>query len=154
MESGRPSPSSNYDLPDLLLPSCTTVMTLVENEPGSGVRLEGRIRPINPTARAGRRARRIVFHSPDTVVLGGRFIRLRAIEYDLLKTLAMGFPDTVSGWRLLRATWGQHANGRFNYLKQYIQFLRTDVERNPSVPEVIITERGGGYRLAVPPTFY
>ena len=54
----------------------------------------------------------------------------------------------------MRATWGQHANGRFNYLKQYIQFLRTDVERNPSVPEVIITERGGGYRLAVPPTFY
>ncbi len=113
-----------------------------------------RDRPISVTVRPGRRARRIVFHSPDTVVLGGRFIRLRPIEYDLLKTLAIDFPNAVSGWRLLRATWGHHATGRFNYLKQYIQFLRTDVERNPSVPEVIITERGGGYRLAVPPTFY
>ena len=105
------------------------------------------------TVRPGRRARRIVFHPHDTVVLRRRYIKLSPTECDLLKAIAMSFPVAVSGRELLRATWGQHATSRLDYLKVYIRYLRSKLERNPSAPEVIIAEPGGGYRLTVPPTF-
>lgn len=107
----------------------------------------------SPTALPNRRLRRIVFHESNAVVLGGRYIRLSPMEYDLLKALAASYPNPVSSVGLLSYVWGRHASGRTNYLKLYVHYLRTKLERNPSSPKVIITERGHGYRLALPPTF-
>ena len=102
----------------------------------------------------GARARRIVFSSDGiTIGLAERSITLSPTEYDLLKTLATDFPNTVSSAELLRLTWGRHTIGRLNYLRLHIHYLRTKLEQEPSSPEVIITEQGNGYRLAVSPVF-
>lgn len=82
-----------------------------------------------------------------------RSVKLSPIEFDLLRVLAASYPNPVSSVRLLTHVWGRHAIGRTNYPKLYIHYLRTKLERNPSSPEVIITERHRGYRLAVIPTF-
>ncbi len=98
-------------------------------------------------------ARRLVFNSANTVAVGERHVKLSPTEYDLLKALAASYPYPVSSVRLLSHVWGQHAIGRTSYLKLYIHYLRTKIERMPSSPKMIITERGYGYRLAVPPVF-
>ena len=97
--------------------------------------------------------RRLVFNSANTVAVDERHVKLSPIEYDLLKALAESYPYPVSCRRLLSYVWGQHAIGRTSYVKLYVYYLRTKIERMPSSPEVILTEWGHGYRLAVPPTF-
>ena len=85
-----------------------------------------------------------------TVKIGKRTAKLSPLEFDLLVAVAEKFPEAVSYSELLESVWGDHALDHKNYLKLYVHYLRVRLEKIPSSPEIIVTERTRGYRLTVP----
>jgi two-component system KDP operon response regulator KdpE len=82
-----------------------------------------------------------------TVSIRGELVRLTATEYELLKILAQHAGKVVTQRQLLRDVWGPQAVDQSQYLRVYIAQLRKKLERDPSSPDLIITEPGVGYRL-------
>lgn len=82
------------------------------------------------------------------VRLGGEVVKLSPIEYSLLSHLARNAGRVVAHSALLEKVWGSEYTDATDYLKVYIQRLRVKLCDNSSVPNLIITERGVGYKLA------
>jgi two-component system KDP operon response regulator KdpE len=53
--------------------------------------------------------------------------------------------------QIMREVWGPAMEDETNYLRVYINALRKKIEGNPQMPELLVTEPGVGYRLAVSP---
>jgi len=51
---------------------------------------------------------------------------------------------------LLEKVWGEQYIEATDYLKVYIQRLRNKLERDPYAPEMLLTERGIGYKFVRP----
>ena len=82
-----------------------------------------------------------------TVEVDGERIFLTPLEYKLLSTLVQETGRVVPHQTLLRRVWGPQYEDRRQYLKLYIWYLRQKIEEDPASPELILTERGVGYRL-------
>ena len=82
-----------------------------------------------------------------TVSIRGEIVRLTATEYELLRILAQHAGKVVTQRQLLKEIWGPQAVDQSQYLRVYIAQLRKKLERDPSSPDLIITEPGVGYRL-------
>lgn len=80
------------------------------------------------------------------VSVQGQPVDLTPTEFELLVCLAENAGRTVTHERLLARVWGDEYVDT-GYVKRYIWYLRRKIERDPSNPEYIITERGFGYRL-------
>jgi two-component system, OmpR family, KDP operon response regulator KdpE len=57
------------------------------------------------------------------------------------------------GWlvtheELLRKVWGPEYTGDKAFVKLYVRYLRQKIEKDPGKPQLILTERGIGYRFA------
>ncbi len=76
----------------------------------------------------------------------GQPVDLTPTEFELLVCLAENAGRTVTHEQLLARVWGDEYVDT-GYVKRYIWHLRRKIERDPSNPEYIITERGFGYRL-------
>ncbi len=50
--------------------------------------------------------------------------------------------------RLLMHVWGHRGGGDRQLLKQLVHRLRTKLEIDPALPQVLLTEAGAGYRIA------
>ncbi len=74
-------------------------------------------------------------------------IFLTPLEYKLLAALVEEAGNVVPHETLLRQVWGQQHENQRQYLKLYIWYLRQKIEKDPSKPKLILTERGIGYRL-------
>jgi two-component system KDP operon response regulator KdpE len=85
------------------------------------------------------------------VRVSGEHVFLTPLEYKLLAVLVEQAGNVVPHETLLRRVWGQQHENRRQYLKLYVWYLRQKVEEDPSEPELILTERGVGYRLIAPP---
>jgi two-component system KDP operon response regulator KdpE len=85
-----------------------------------------------------------------TVTVDGERVFLTPLEYNLLTALIQEAGQVVPHATLLRRVWGPQCEDRRQYLKLYIWYLRQKLEANPAKPELILTERGLGYRLAAP----
>ena len=85
-----------------------------------------------------------------TVHVDRERVLLTPTEYQLLAVLAENGGRVVPHAELLRRVWGPQFEDRRQYLKLYIWYLRQKIERDPADPEIILTERGVGYRLAAP----
>jgi two-component system KDP operon response regulator KdpE len=83
------------------------------------------------------------------VTMAGRPVQLTPTEYRLLYTLARCANRVLSGQALLARVWGSEHRGDSDFLKTYVRRLRQKIEKDPSMPNYILTERGEGYRLAV-----
>lgn len=84
------------------------------------------------------------------VKLLGDEMKLSPKEFDLLEALSRRAGQVVTHRRLLLAGWNDPAvDGQ--YLRSYIGLLRQKLEADPAEPELIVTEPGVGYRLAVSP---
>ena len=84
------------------------------------------------------------------VLLEGAEVRLTPIEYKLLIALAR-FPGRVQTHsQLLTRVWGPGYANQHHYLRVYMAQLRHKLERDPSRPELLLTEAGVGYRLRDP----
>jgi DNA-binding response OmpR family regulator len=82
--------------------------------------------------------------------LHGRQIELTTREFELLRWFVQHPLRVFSRAELLDAVWG-HAYGGFEHtVNSHLNRLRAKLERDPARPGVLVTVRGGGYKL-IPP---
>ena len=106
----------------------------------SGVALPAEVRVGDVTVSFGRLE----------VVVGDRRVELSPREFALLHLL-LAHPGTVfTREELARLAWGWHSNTDSRAVDNAVRRLRQKIEPNPRRPRYIATERGAGYRFAVP----
>ncbi len=79
--------------------------------------------------------------------LEGKLVKLRPTEYRLLFHLVQNAGWVVSHDQLLQKVWGYEYRDEPHYVRLYINYLRQKLEKDPSDPKYILTERGVGYRF-------
>ena len=84
------------------------------------------------------------------VQLNGEKVELTPIEYNLLCLLAKNAGRVMPHRDLLERIWRSDYAKATDYLKVYIQRLRTKLEDDPHDPKLIVSERGMGYKLVKP----
>lgn len=77
----------------------------------------------------------------------GELVKLRPTEYRLLFHLVQNAGWVVSHDQLLAKVWGYEYRDEPHYVRLYINYLRKKLEKKPSHPKYILTERGVGYRF-------
>ena len=85
-----------------------------------------------------------------SVTRDGERIKLTPHEFDLLRVLAQNRGKLLTHRMLLREVWGPAYGDEAHYLHVYVSHLRAKIERDPSRPEIVLTEPGAGYRLVDP----
>lgn len=84
------------------------------------------------------------------VCLGAVEIHLTLTEYAVLEILLRYAGKIVTRDHLLKEVWGPSWEAEDGSLRVHIRALRRKLEVDPEQPELIITEPGVGYRLALP----
>jgi two-component system, OmpR family, KDP operon response regulator KdpE len=84
------------------------------------------------------------------VTRNGERIKLTPREFDLLRVLAQNRGKLLTHRMLLREVWGPAYGDEAHYLHVYVSHLRSKIERDPSKPQIVLTEPGAGYRLVDP----
>jgi Response regulators consisting of a CheY-like receiver domain and a winged-helix DNA-binding domain len=97
-----------------------------------------------PVFRSGRLA---VDLSNRMVQVDGVQLRLTPTEYALLALLVRYAGRIVTRDILLKEVWGPAGEAEEGNLRFYINSLRKKIEAEPSLPRLITTEAGVGYRL-------
>jgi two-component system KDP operon response regulator KdpE len=85
-----------------------------------------------------------------TVRVAGKPVPLTNTEYRLLYHLVRNAGRPLSHETLLARVWGHEYTDEFNYLKVYINRLRSKIEPDPRNPRYILTEYGFGYSFRAP----
>ena len=81
------------------------------------------------------------------VTRDGAEVRLTPTEFRLLAMLVRHAGKVLTHRQLLREVWGPGAQDQGHYLRVYVNQLRHKLERDPSMPTLLVTETGVGYRL-------
>lgn len=81
------------------------------------------------------------------VQLNEKHVELTPIEFKLLSTFIRNEDKVLTHRFLLSQVWGPAYEEERQYLKLYVWYLRQKIEEDPSKPQLILTERGVGYRL-------
>jgi len=81
------------------------------------------------------------------VWVDGKIIQLRPTEYRLLYHLVQNAGWVLSHEQLLMKVWGYEYQDEPHYVRLYINYLRKKLEKDPTNPRYILTERGAGYRF-------
>jgi DNA-binding response OmpR family regulator len=76
-------------------------------------------------------------------------VRLTPLEVKAIHLLMLSAGRTVTVERLLAHIWGRTTSRERRTLKQLVYRLRNKVERDPSVPELLQTTPGAGYKFNV-----
>jgi len=87
-----------------------------------------------------------------TVTVNGQPVRLTPTEYSLLHYLVLNEGAVLTHRALLEKVWGKEYTDSPDYLKVYIQRLRNKMEEDPGNPQLLISERGLGYKFVRPPS--
>jgi DNA-binding response OmpR family regulator len=82
-----------------------------------------------------------------TVIRDQSEVRLSPTEYGLLAALARHAGEVRDHRTLLREVWGPAYGDERNYLRTFIQRLRSKLEEDPRSPRLIVTAGTRGYRL-------
>lgn len=81
------------------------------------------------------------------VWLDGELVQLRPTEYRLLYHLVQNAGWVITHDQILAKVWGYEYRDEPHYVRLYINYLRKKLEKDPSNPKYILTERGVGYRF-------
>ncbi|MDA1329699.1 MAG: DNA-binding response regulator [Chloroflexi bacterium] len=81
------------------------------------------------------------------VWLNGELVKLRPTEYRLLYHLVQNAGWVLTHDQILAKVWGYEYRDEPHYVRLYINYLRQKLEKDPSDPKYILTERGVGYRF-------
>jgi DNA-binding response OmpR family regulator len=81
------------------------------------------------------------------VWVAGELVQLRPTEYRLLYHLVQNAGWVITHDQLLSKVWGYEYRDEPHYVRLYINYLRKKLEKDPSNPQYILTERGVGYRF-------
>ena len=74
-------------------------------------------------------------------------VKLRPTEYRLLYHLVQNAGWVLTHDQILTKVWGYEYRDEPHYVRLYINYLRKKIEKDPSDPQYILTERGVGYRF-------
>jgi len=85
-----------------------------------------------------------------TVIADGHTVSLTPTEYELLHYLVLNEGTVLTHRALLERVWGEEYTDAPEYLKVYIQRLRNKLEVDPSNPQLLLSERGVGYKFVKP----
>ena len=128
-------------------------------EPFSPIELLARVRPLF------RRTHLVGFKLEGSVSFGdeltidfsthevrvlGRLVKLTPIEYELLSELVRNSGRVLTHHRLLEKVWGSEYTDERSFVKKYIYRLRRKLENDARKPQLLLNERGVGYRFAKP----
>ena len=80
--------------------------------------------------------------------IGGRRAGLTSKEFELLHLLAQRAGRAVSREFLFEKVWSEDELASDKNVAVYIRRIRQKIERDPDAPEILVTVRGYGYRLA------
>jgi DNA-binding response OmpR family regulator len=92
---------------------------------------------------------KVDFNNHD-ITLNDQIIKLTPIEYNLLTYFIRNEGRVLSHRFLLEKVWGEEYVDATDYLKKYIQRLRQKLGDDSNDPQMIINERGVGYRFIKP----
>ena len=81
------------------------------------------------------------------VMIGGEEVRLTPREYQLLRILARHAGQVVTHKQIVTAVWGSDSNADAQFARVLVAQLRQKLEAEPSMPKLLLTEPGIGYRL-------
>jgi len=84
-----------------------------------------------------------------TVRRGKALINLTPLEFDILLALARKPHQAFTREALLEQVWGYRHPTDTRLVNVHVQRLRSKVERDPDLPEIVVTVRGVGYRAGV-----
>jgi two-component system, OmpR family, KDP operon response regulator KdpE len=74
-------------------------------------------------------------------------IKLTVIEYNLLSLLIRNMGKVLTHSFIIKELWGNPYADNSQTLRVHVAQLRRKIELNPSIPEMLITEPGIGYRM-------
>jgi len=81
------------------------------------------------------------------VWVDSEMVKLRPTEYRLLYHLVQNAGWVLTHDQILTKVWGYEYRDEPHYVRLYINYLRKKIEKDPSNPIYILTERGVGYRF-------
>jgi two-component system KDP operon response regulator KdpE len=82
-----------------------------------------------------------------TIKKNGEIVKLTSTEFSLLALMAKNAGRVLTHSFNLKEVWGYGYIEQTQYLRVFVAQLRKKIEENPSVPTLIITESGIGYRF-------
>jgi two-component system, OmpR family, KDP operon response regulator KdpE len=83
------------------------------------------------------------------VSIEGEEVKLTPTEYGILVFLARNPGKIITQEQILKELWGPISEAETGSLRVHVYSLRKKIEKDSSSPELIITEPGIGYRLAI-----
>lgn len=87
-----------------------------------------------------------------TVCLNNEPVHLAPKEYELLKLLCSDPGRVFSDDEIIEKLWSPNSMATSNDVKQYVHLLRQKIEKEPHTPELILTVKGFGYKIATSKT--
>jgi len=81
------------------------------------------------------------------VRLGEQVLALKPQEYELLVFFAQHRGQMLSREFILERVWGWDYVGDSRTVDVHVRWLRQKIEKDPAVPQRLVTVRGGGYRF-------
>lgn len=78
-------------------------------------------------------------------------VKLTATEYSILALMIKYAGRVLTHNFIIREIWGIHFPDNYQILRVHVAQLRKKMEENPSIPQILITEPGVGYRLRIIP---
>ncbi|MBX9840620.1 MAG: response regulator [Xanthobacteraceae bacterium] len=111
----------------------------------AALRRQARGAAANPVVSVGRLSINLATRG---VSLDGDRLPLSPKEYRLLQVLAQHAGNVVTHQHLLKEVWGVRHMQDGHYLRIFVRKLRRKIEKDPTRPEILLTELGVGYRLA------
>jgi len=127
-------------------------------KPFSATELLARVRAVlRRTQKSSESSKEVIFRHGNMVIdfaraevfLDDRMVYLSATEYRILLQLAHNLGQVIPSDQLLRDVWGQEYSGDKEILWVSISRLRQKLEKDPRIPEHIVTRSGIGYIMPV-----
>ncbi|MCA5893056.1 response regulator transcription factor [Isoptericola sp. NEAU-Y5] len=83
-----------------------------------------------------------------TVAVGGEPVSLPLKEFDLLELLLRNAGRVLTRGQLIDRVWGADYVGDTKTLDVHVKRIRSKIEADPGAPQLLLTVRGLGYKLA------
>jgi two-component system KDP operon response regulator KdpE len=109
-----------------------------------------RAQPAPGPGRVVRAGGVVIDLAAQSVLRDGAEVKLSPTEYGLLSALAQHAGQVIDHRTLLRTVWGPTYGDERNYLRTFIQRLRSKLEADPRNPDLIVTVGARGYRFGPP----
>jgi two-component system KDP operon response regulator KdpE len=91
----------------------------------------------------------VVDQTARVVTLNEEEVKLTATEYSILALMIRHAGRVLTHNFIMKEIWGIHYADNFQTLRVHVAQIRRKIELNPSIPQLLITEPGVGYRLKI-----